>query len=73
VPPQSAILGTGAIVKRPMVIADADGNDVIAIRSMAYLAMSYDHRNIDGADASRFLAAVKRRIEGAEFEGEVGL
>jgi len=73
VPPQSAILGTGAIVKRPMVITDADGNDVIAIRSMAYLAMSYDHRNIDGADASRFLAAVKKRIEGAEFEGEVGL
>jgi len=73
VPPQSAILGTGAIVKRPMVITDADGNDVIAIRSMAYLAMSYDHRNIDGADASRFLAAVKKRIEDAEFEGEVGL
>ena len=73
VPPQSAILGTGAIVKRPMVITDADGNDVIAIRSMAYLAMSYDHRNIDGADASRFLAAVKKRIEGGEFEGEVGL
>ena len=73
VPPQSAILGTGAIVKRPMVITDADGNDVIAIRSMAYLAMSYDHRNIDGADASRFLAAVKKRIEAGEFEGEVGL
>jgi len=73
VPPQSAILGTGAIVKRPMVIADADGNDVIAIRSMAYLAMSYDHRNIDGADASRFLAAVKKRIEAGEFEWEVGL
>jgi 2-oxoglutarate dehydrogenase E2 component (dihydrolipoamide succinyltransferase) len=56
-----------------MVITDADGNDVIAIRSMAYLAMSYDHRSIDGADASRFLAAVKKRIEGGEFEGEVGL
>ncbi len=56
VPPQSAILGTGAIVKRPMVIKDDDGNEVIAIRSMCYLPLSYDHRNIDGADASRFLA-----------------
>ncbi len=73
VPPQSAILGTGAIVKRPAVIQDADGNDVIAIRSMMYLAMSYDHRNIDGADASRFLGTVKRRIEGGEFEGDLGL
>ncbi len=73
VPPQSAILGTGAIVKRPVIITDADGNEVIAIRSMCYLAMSYDHRNIDGADASRFLAAVKRRIESAEFEGDLGL
>ena len=73
VPPQSAILGTGAIVKRPMVIKDADGNEVIAIRSMCYLAMSYDHRNIDGADASRFLGAVKRRIEAGEFEGDLGL
>ena len=56
-----------------MVIKDADGNDVIAIRSMCYLALSYDHRNIDGADASRFLGAVKKRIEAGEFEGEVGL
>ena len=54
VPPQSAILGTGAIVKRPVVLTNSDGGEVIAIRSMAYLAMSYDHRNIDGADASRF-------------------
>jgi 2-oxoglutarate dehydrogenase E2 component (dihydrolipoamide succinyltransferase) len=73
VPPQSAILGTGAIVKRPMVIKDGDGNEVIAIRSMCYLAISYDHRNIDGADASRFLGAVKRRIEAGEFEGDLGL
>ena len=73
VPPQSAILGTGAIVKRPMVIADADGNDVIAVRSMAYLALSYDHRSIDGADASRFLQAVRRRVEAGDFEGELGL
>jgi pyruvate dehydrogenase E2 component (dihydrolipoamide acetyltransferase) len=73
VPPQSAILGTGAIVKRPVVAKDADGNEVIAIRSMCYLAMSYDHRNIDGADASRFLGAVKARIEGGDFAGDVGL
>ena len=73
VPPQSAILGTGAIVRRPMVIADADGNDVIAVRSMAYLALSYDHRSIDGADASRFLQVIRRRIEAGEFEGELGL
>ena len=73
VPPQSAILGTGAIVRRPMVIKDSEGNEVIAIRSMCYLALSYDHRNIDGADASRFLGAVKARIEAGEFEGEVGL
>ena len=73
VPPQSAILGTGAIVKRPAVIQDADGNDVIAIRSMCYLALSYDHRSIDGADASRFLGAVKKRIEAGEFSGDLGL
>jgi len=65
--------GTGAIVKRPMVIKDGDGNEVIAIRSMCYLAISYDHRNIDGADASRFLGAVKRRLEAGEFEGDLGL
>ena len=74
VPPQSAILGTGAIVKRPGWSQDADGNEVIAIRSMCYLALSYDHRNIDGADASRFLNAVKKRMDGrGEFEGELGL
>ncbi|GGM06617.1 2-oxoglutarate dehydrogenase, E2 component, dihydrolipoamide succinyltransferase [Nakamurella endophytica] len=73
VPPQSAILGTGAIVRRPVVVTDADGNEVIGIRSMAYLAMSYDHRNIDGADASRFLQAVKRRIEDGDFAGDLGL
>jgi len=73
VPPQSAILGTGAIVRRPVVMSGADGGEVIAIRSMAYLAMSYDHRNIDGADASRFLAVVKKRIEAGEFEGDLGL
>ena len=72
-PPQSAILITGAVVKRPMVVKDVDGNDVIAIRSMAYLGLSYDHRNVDGADAARFLGAVKKRIEAGEFEGDLGL
>ncbi|WP_111765347.1 2-oxoglutarate dehydrogenase, E2 component, dihydrolipoamide succinyltransferase [Nakamurella deserti] len=73
VPPQSAILGTGAIVKRPVVAKDADGNEVIAIRSMCYLAMSYDHRNIDGADASRFLGALKARLEAGDFAADLGL
>ncbi|HEX5332707.1 MAG TPA: 2-oxoglutarate dehydrogenase, E2 component, dihydrolipoamide succinyltransferase [Cellulomonas sp.] len=69
----SAILGTGAIVKRPVVMTDADGGEVIAIRSMCYLALSYDHRLVDGADASRYLATVKARIEEGAFEAEVGL
>ena len=72
-PPQSAILITGAVVKRPMVVRDDAGNDVIGIRSMAYVALSYDHRNVDGADAARFLGAVKKRIEAGEFEGDLGL
>ncbi|RMI14323.1 2-oxoglutarate dehydrogenase, E2 component, dihydrolipoamide succinyltransferase [Cellulomonas triticagri] len=69
----SAILGTGAIVKKPVVIKDADGAEVIAIRSMCYLALSYDHRLVDGADASRYLMTVKQRIEEGAFEAEVGL
>src|SRR5690606_30374651 len=69
----SAILGTGAIVKRPVVATDEDGVEYIAIRSMCYLMLSYDHRLVDGADASRYLQAVKRRIEEADFEAEVGL
>ncbi|WP_124344017.1 2-oxoglutarate dehydrogenase, E2 component, dihydrolipoamide succinyltransferase, partial [Cellulomonas algicola] len=69
----SAILGTGAIVKRPVVVKDADGEEVIAIRSMCYLCLSYDHRLVDGADASRYLSAVKARIEEGAFEAEVGL
>ena len=69
----SAILGTGAIVKRPVVMPDAEGGEVIAIRSMCYLALSYDHRLVDGADASRYLATVKARIEDGAFESEVGL
>lgn len=71
--PQVAILGTGAIVKRPVVTQDDAGNDVIAIRSMVYLALSYDHRLVDGADAARFLTSIKQRLEAAEFEGELGL
>ncbi|MGW3544284.1 2-oxoglutarate dehydrogenase, E2 component, dihydrolipoamide succinyltransferase, partial [Nocardia niigatensis] len=71
-PPQAAMLGTGAIVKRPMVISD-DGSEFIGIRSMAYLPLTYDHRLIDGADAGRFLTTVKHRLEEAAFEGDLGL
>ena len=73
VPPQSAILATGAVVRRPVVMSDTDGVDVIAIRSMTYLALSYDHRSIDGADASRFLQTVKRRIEQGAFREDLRL
>ncbi|MDN5765500.1 MAG: 2-oxoglutarate dehydrogenase, E2 component, dihydrolipoamide succinyltransferase [Humibacillus sp.] len=71
--PQVAILGTGAIVKRPVVVADADGGETIAVRSMMYLALSYDHRIVDGADAARFLGTMKARLEEGQFEGELGL
>ena len=71
--PNVAILGTGSIVKRPMVVKDVDGNDVIAIRSMCYLSLTYDHRVVDGADAGRFLHTVKTRLEEANFESELGL
>jgi pyruvate dehydrogenase E2 component (dihydrolipoamide acetyltransferase) len=70
--PQVAILGVGAVVKRPVVVTDANGGESIAIRSMAYLALTYDHRVVDGADAGRFLTAVKNRLQGASFEGELG-
>ena len=70
--PQSAILGTGIVVKRPVVVKQ-DGDDAIAIRSMVYLALSYDHRIIDGADAARFLTAVKERLEEGDFESELGI
>lgn len=66
--PQVAMLGTGAIVKRPVVVTDADGGETIAIRSMMYLALSYDHRVVDGADAARFLGTVKARLEQGSFE-----
>lgn len=69
--PQSAILGTGTVFKRPGVVT-VDGVDAIAIRSYAYLAISYDHRIVDGADAARFLGAVKARLEAANFAGNLG-
>ncbi|MEV4499837.1 2-oxo acid dehydrogenase subunit E2, partial [Micromonospora arborensis] len=71
--PQSAMLGTGAVVKRPVVVNDPDLGEVVAVRSMVYLAMSYDHRLIDGADAARFLSAIKERLEAGNFEAELGL
>jgi 2-oxoglutarate dehydrogenase E2 component (dihydrolipoamide succinyltransferase) len=71
--PQSAMLGTGAVVKRPVVVNDPELGEVIAVRSMVYLALSYDHRLIDGADAARFLVAVKERLEAGNFEAELGL
>ncbi|MET7752976.1 2-oxoglutarate dehydrogenase, E2 component, dihydrolipoamide succinyltransferase [Micromonospora sp. NPDC005367] len=71
--PQSAMLGTGAVVKRPVVVNDPELGEVVAVRSMVYLALSYDHRLIDGADAARFLVAVKQRLEGGNFEAELGL
>ena len=71
--PQVAILGTGAVVKRPVVVTDDNGLDSIAVRSMVYLALTYDHRLVDGADAARFLVTIKDRLEGAAFETELGL
>ena len=71
--PETAIMGVGTIVKRPVVVKDELGNDSIAIRSMVYLSLSYDHRLVDGADASRVLMDVKRRLEEAAFESELGL
>jgi pyruvate dehydrogenase E2 component (dihydrolipoamide acetyltransferase) len=72
-PPNVAIMGTGAMVKRPVVITDEFGNDTIAIRPMMYLSMTYDHRLVDGADASRYLAFVKARLEEGDFGAEFGL
>ena len=71
--PETAIMGVGTIVKRPVVMKGADGGDVIAIRSMVYLSLSYDHRLVDGADASRFLMDVKKRLEEGAFESDLGL
>ena len=71
--PQVAILGLGAVVKRPTVVKDTDGGETIAIRSMVYLALSYDHRVVDGADAARFLVTLKERLEEGRFESDLGL
>jgi 2-oxoglutarate dehydrogenase E2 component (dihydrolipoamide succinyltransferase) len=73
VPPQAAMLGTGAIVKRPRVVVDEGGNESIGVRSVCYLPLTYDHRLIDGADAGRFVTTVKRRLEEGAFEADLGL
>ncbi|RCK69511.1 2-oxoglutarate dehydrogenase, E2 component, dihydrolipoamide succinyltransferase [Desertihabitans brevis] len=69
--PQVAILGTGVLVKRPVVLSDPDLGETIAIRDMMYLSMTYDHRVVDGADAGRFLSALKKRLEGGDFASEL--
>jgi pyruvate dehydrogenase E2 component (dihydrolipoamide acetyltransferase) len=71
--PQVAILGTGTVVKRPVVVEDPALGEVIAVRSMVYLALTYDHRLVDGADAARFLVTMKSRLEEGAFETELGL
>ncbi|MFF1893871.1 2-oxoglutarate dehydrogenase, E2 component, dihydrolipoamide succinyltransferase [Streptomyces sp. NPDC058206] len=74
VPPnQAAILGIGATVRRPVVIDHPDLGETIAVRDMTYLSLSYDHRLVDGADAARYLTAVKAILEAGEFEVELGL
>jgi 2-oxoglutarate dehydrogenase E2 component (dihydrolipoamide succinyltransferase) len=71
--PQVGIIGVGSVVKRPMVVKGEDGGETIAIRSMVYLALSYDHRIVDGADAARFLTTLKERLEEGRFESDLGL
>ena len=71
--PNVAILGTGAIVKRAVVVTDAEGDDTIAIRHMMYLSLTYDHRLVDGADAGRFLQTLRARLEEGAFEADLGL
>ena len=70
--PQVAILGTGALVKRPVVVTDADGAQSIAVRDMMFLALSYDHRIVDGADAARFLATLRARLEDGGYDEVLG-
>ena len=70
--PQVAILGTGTVQKKPVVVSH-DGEDSIAVRQTVYLALSYDHRIVDGADAARFLTQVKNRLEDAQFDAVMGL
>ena len=71
--PQVAILGTGTVVKRPVVVDDPDLGEIITVRSMVYLALTYDHRIVDGADAARFLVTMKERLEAGDFESSLGL
>jgi 2-oxoglutarate dehydrogenase E2 component (dihydrolipoamide succinyltransferase) len=71
--PQVAILGVGAVVKRPVVVDDPALGEVIAVRSMVYLFLTYDHRLVDGADAARYLGTVKARLEEGAFEADLGL
>ncbi|HXS84746.1 MAG TPA: 2-oxoglutarate dehydrogenase, E2 component, dihydrolipoamide succinyltransferase [Mycobacterium sp.] len=73
VPPQAAMLGTGAIVKRPRVVVDENGNESIGVRSVCLLPLTYDHRLIDGADAGRFVTTIKHRLEEGAFEADLGL
>jgi 2-oxoglutarate dehydrogenase E2 component (dihydrolipoamide succinyltransferase) len=71
--PQVGILGTGSVVKRAVVLDDPELGEVVVPRSMVYLALSYDHRQVDGADAARFLTTIKERLEAGNFESELGL
>lgn len=71
--PEVAILGVGTIVKRPAIVKDAEGNETVGIRSMIYLALSYDHRIVDGADAGRYLSDLKKRLETGDFEADLGI
>ena len=71
--PQVGILGTGSVVKRPAVVSDPELGEVIALRSTSYLALTYDHRIVDGAGAARFLNTVRDRLEGGSFEADLGL
>lgn len=71
--PETGILGVGAIVKRPVVVRDVEGGESVAIRSMIYLSITYDHRLVDGADAARFMSALKARLEGGDFLNDLDL
>jgi pyruvate/2-oxoglutarate dehydrogenase complex dihydrolipoamide acyltransferase (E2) component len=71
--PQVGILGTGSVVKRAVVVDDPDLGEIIATRSMVYLALSYDHRLVDGAEAARFLSTIKERLEAGVFDADLGL
>jgi len=70
--PQVGILGTGTVNKRAVVVDDPDLGEVITVRSIVYLALTYDHRLVDGADAARFLVTIKNRLEQGAFEAELG-